>query len=57
MRLYLDSSALVKLVQREADTDALRKFLRRHRSDQLVASALARVEVVRAVSAGGLRAL
>jgi hypothetical protein len=57
VRLYLDSSALVKLVQREADTDALRKFLRRHRSDQLVASALARVEVVRAVSAGGLRAL
>lgn len=57
MRLYLDSSALAKLVQPEADSDALRKFLRRRRSDQLVTSALARVEVVRAVSAGGLRAL
>jgi hypothetical protein len=48
---------LVKLVQREAESDALRKFLRRRRSDQLVTSALARVEVVRAVSPGGPRAL
>lgn len=53
MKLYLDSSALVKLVQRETESDALRRFLRRHRSDQLVTSALARVEVVRAVLPGG----
>lgn len=53
MRLYLDSSALVKLVQREAESDALRRFLRRQRTDQLVTSTLARVEVVRAVLAGG----
>lgn len=57
MRLYLDSSALVKLIQREAGSDALRRFLRRHRSDRLVTSTLARVEVVRAVRAGGPRAL
>jgi predicted nucleic acid-binding protein len=57
VRLYLDSSALVKLVQREAESDALRRFLRRHRADQLVTSALARVEVVRAVLAGGPSAL
>ncbi len=57
MRLYLDSSALVKLVQREAESDALRRFLRRHRADQLVTSALARVEVVRAVLLGGPAAL
>jgi uncharacterized protein len=57
VRLYLDSSALVKLVQREAESDALRRFLRRHRADQLVTSALARVEVVRAVLAGGPAAL
>jgi predicted nucleic acid-binding protein len=57
VKLYLDSSALVKLVQREAETDALRRFLRRHRADQLVTSALARVEVVRAVLAGGPAAL
>jgi uncharacterized protein len=57
VRLYLDSSALVKLVQREAESDTLRRFLRRHRTDQLVTSALARVEVVRALLAGGPAAL
>ena len=57
MRLYLDSSALVKLVQRESESDALRRFLRRHRADQFVTSALARVEVVRAVLIGGPAAL
>jgi predicted nucleic acid-binding protein len=57
MRLYLDSSALVKLVQRETESDGLRRFLRRHRADQLVTSALARVEVVRAVLMGGPAAL
>lgn len=53
MKLYLDSSALVKLVKREAESGALRRFLRRHQPDGRVTSALARVEVVRAVSGGG----
>jgi predicted nucleic acid-binding protein len=53
VKLYLDSSALVKLVQREPESAALRRFLRRHRDDRRVTSALARVEVVRAVSGGG----
>ena len=53
MKLYLDSSAIVKLVQREAESNALRRFLRRHRDDRRVTSALARVEVVRAISGGG----
>ena len=57
MKLYLDSSALVKLVTREAESNALRRFLRRHRSDNRVTSALARVEVVRAVSGGGPAAI
>ena len=57
MRIYLDSSALVKLVQREAESDALRRFLRRHRDDRLATSALARVEVVRAVLSGGPNAV
>lgn len=57
MRLYLDSSALVKLVQVEAESAALRKYLRRHKSDERVTSALARVEVVRAVLAGGAAAV
>ena len=53
MRLYLDASALVKLVQVEAESDALRRYLRRHRADERVTSALSRVEVMRAVLAGG----
>jgi len=57
MRLYLDSSALVKLVQRETESGALRRFLRRRRADQLMTSALARVELVRAVLPGGPAAL
>lgn len=57
MKLYLDSSAIVKLVQREAESNALRRFLRRHRDDRRVTSALARVEVVRAISGGGPAAI
>ena len=57
MKVYLDSSAIVKLVQSELESSALRRYLRRHRSDQLVTSALSRVEVVRAVLEGGNRAI
>ena len=57
MRIYLDSSAIVKLVQREAESQALTKFLRRHRDDERVTSMLARVEVIRAVLAGGQAAV
>jgi predicted nucleic acid-binding protein len=49
--VYLDSSAIVKLVIREAESSALRRFLRAHASR--VSSALARVEVVRAVRSHG----
>lgn len=47
MAIYLDSSALVKLVIREDESAALLRYLRR-RSDP-VSSALSRVEVLRAV--------
>ena len=57
MKIYLDSSALVKLVQREAESEALRRFLRKNRDDRLVTSTLARVEVVRAVLSGGSNAV
>jgi predicted nucleic acid-binding protein len=57
LKLYLDSSALVKLVQQEPESDTLRGFLLDHKSDALVTSSLARVEVVRAVSGGGQRAI
>jgi predicted nucleic acid-binding protein len=53
MKIYLDSSALVKLVQVEDESTALRRYLRRHRDDLRVSSALALVEVVRAVGGGG----
>lgn len=45
--VYLDSSAIVKLVVRELESDQLRAFLSGR--DQRLSSALARVEVVRAV--------
>lgn len=57
MKLYLDSSAIVKLVQREPESAALRRYLRRRRNDDRVTSALARVEVVRAVLLGGTAAI
>jgi predicted nucleic acid-binding protein len=44
---YIDSSALVKLAVREPESAALRRYLGRRRP--LVASALARTEVVRAL--------
>lgn len=43
--VYLDSSAIVKLVVREGETDALRAFLR---GAELVSSEIADVEVPRA---------
>ena len=52
MSLYLDASALVKLVVREPETAALRRYLRRHRIEHRVTSALSRTEVVRAVFDG-----
>lgn len=57
MRIYLDASALVKLVQLEAESAALRNYLRRHRSEERLSSALSRVEVVRAVSRAGPEAI
>ena len=44
---YVDSSALVKLAVREAESAALRRYLVRRRP--LVSSALARTEVLRAL--------
>lgn len=45
--IYLDASAIVKLVVEEAETEALRAWLRRRRSPR-VTSDLSRVEVPRA---------
>ena len=55
MAVYLDSSALVKLVVHEPESEALRSYVRRHGTR--VSCALARVEVVRAVRPQGRRAI
>lgn len=55
--LYVDSSALVKLVQTERESAALRRYLRRQSSLVRATCALARVEVIRAVAPGGARAV
>ena len=47
----------MKLVQKEAESETLRRYLRRRRSDERVTSSLARVEVVGAVAAGGPTAI
>ena|SRR5450432_2700122 len=49
--IYLDSSAIVKLVVRETESNALIRYLVRRRP--LVSSALARTEVARATLALG----
>ena len=57
MKIYLDSSAIVKLIQRETESEALSNFVIQHSADEAVTSALSRVEVVRAVFAGGTPAI
>ena len=52
---YLDTSAIVKLVVREPESAALRRYLRRKRP--LVTSALARAEVSRALLPLGAEAM
>ena len=53
--VYLDSSAIVKLVVAERESAALRRYLRGE--PQRVSCALARVEVVRAVHPHGAAAV
>jgi predicted nucleic acid-binding protein len=48
--VYLDSSAAVKLIVREAESDALESWLRPH--DVLTSSALLRTELLRAIRRG-----
>jgi predicted nucleic acid-binding protein len=47
--IYLDTAALVKLVCHEAESDALVDWLADHADELLVSSAIAEVEVPRAV--------
>jgi len=50
---YFDSSALTKLVVREAESSELRTYIRGLNPDSMVTSALATVEVPRAVGPHG----
>jgi predicted nucleic acid-binding protein len=52
---YIDSSAIVKLVVAEPESNALRRYLSRRRS--LVSSAVARTEVARALLPSGPEAV
>lgn len=53
VRLYLDTSALVKLIVAEPESTALGVYVQRFAEDNLFTAALARTELVRAVVDGG----
>jgi uncharacterized protein len=55
--IYLDTSALVKLVVREAETEALRLHLRTRRALRPFSSMLAHAELLRAVQGTGAAAV
>ena len=54
--IYLDTSAILKLLRREAETDALIDHLDEHAHEDLITSALATVETARALRAVGAQA-
>jgi uncharacterized protein len=51
--IYLDTSAILKLLRREMESDALIEHLGMHATQELVTSALATVEVARALMVVG----
>lgn len=57
MRIYLDTSALVKLVVAEDESQALKQYLGARADDELFSAALARTELVRAVAPNGAQAI
>ena len=57
MRIYLDTSALVKLVVAQDESQSLRFFLSERVEDSLISAALARTELIRAVAPNGAQAI
>jgi len=57
MRIYMDTSALVKLVVAEAESEALQNFLAEQSDDTRFSAALARTELIRAVAPNGPKAV
>jgi predicted nucleic acid-binding protein len=55
--IYLDSSALLKLVFEERESADLERWLSRHDAERVVSSVLAEVEVVRASRRLGVEAV
>ncbi len=53
MQLYLDTSALVKVVVAEPESPALRSYLNGHPQDIRVTAALSRTELLRAIGRSG----
>ncbi len=51
--IYLDSSALMKLVRREAETEPLHEWLQQRLEQPAVSSELGRVEILRAARSAG----
>jgi predicted nucleic acid-binding protein len=57
MRIYLDTSAMVKLVVSEDESAALLRYLGGFPDDTVFSAALARTELLRAVSGSGQPAI
>lgn len=57
MRIYLDTSALVKLVVAEDESQELKHLLGTHTDDSLFSAALAPTELIRAVVLNGAQAI
>jgi predicted nucleic acid-binding protein len=57
MRIYLDTSALVKLVVVEDESPSLQSYLSARADDSLFSAALARTELIRAVAPNGAQAI
>jgi predicted nucleic acid-binding protein len=49
VNIYVDSSAIMKMVFEETESFALAEYLKRHPADNRVTAAIARTELVRAV--------
>ena len=57
MRIYMDTSALVKIVVAEDESQPLQSFLRERAEDSRFSAALARTQLIRAVAANGAQAI
>jgi predicted nucleic acid-binding protein len=57
VQIYMDTSALVKLVVAEEESQSLQSFLAEQAEDGLFTAALARTELLRAVAANGAQAI